>query len=61
MIEVVAVTTKQQLRQFVKFPLKLYEGDPFYVPALYADELNILDPKTSIHQGADAECQCFLC
>jgi len=61
MIEVVAVTTKQQLRQFVKFPLKLYKGDPFYVPALYADELNILDPKKSIHQGADAECQCFLC
>ncbi len=61
MLKVVPVTTKKQLKQFVKFPLKLYKGHPFYVPALYSDELKILNPKTSIHMGEDAECQCFLC
>jgi len=28
------VTTKSELRRFVKFPIDLYKGNPYYVPGL---------------------------
>ena len=37
------VHTKRQLKQFVKFPLRLYRGNPYYVPAMYSGELTTLD------------------
>ena len=61
MYKVVPVTNKKLLRKFVNFPLKLYKKNPFYVPALYDDELKALDPNRSVHQGEDATAQCFLC
>lgn len=36
---VIPVTTARQLRIFVKFPLKLYRGNPYYVPPLIQDEI----------------------
>lgn len=44
-ITVKPVTTRQELRQFVKFPLGLYKGCPHYVPGLYSDEMSTLDPS----------------
>lgn len=41
-VELREVTTLRQLKTFVKFPLSLYKGDPYYVPAMYSDELNTL-------------------
>ncbi len=41
-VEIKEVTTIRQLKTFVKFPLSLYKGSQYYVPALYADELNTL-------------------
>lgn len=41
-VEIKEVTTIRQLKTFTKFPLSLYKGNPYYVPALYADELNTL-------------------
>jgi GNAT superfamily N-acetyltransferase len=38
------VETKAQLKAFVKFPLELYKGCPFYVPNIYLDEMSALDP-----------------
>lgn len=32
-------------KAFVKFPIKLYEGNPYYVPSLVLDELDTLDKK----------------
>ena len=61
MYKIIEVNNKILLRKFINFPLKLYKGCPFYVPALYDDELKILDPKRSMHQGEDATAQCFLC
>ena len=43
-VRVEPVTTSAELRRFVKFPLKLYKGCPYYVPNLYMDELTALDP-----------------
>ncbi len=39
------VTTKRDLRQFIKYPLRLYKDHPYYVPAIYLDELTTLNPK----------------
>lgn len=32
-------------KAFVKFPIKLYEGNPYYVPSLILDELDTLNKK----------------
>ena len=41
----VEVKTPKQLKQFIRFPLKLYRGNPYYVPLLNFDESNTLNPK----------------
>lgn len=40
-----AVESRKQLRAFIKFPLDLYKGCPYYVPNIYMDELSALDPR----------------
>lgn len=41
-VEIVKVTTKRQLRKFIKLNYKLYSGDPYAVPDLYFDLMNTL-------------------
>lgn len=41
-VEIKEVTTLRQLKTFIKFPLSLYKANPYYVPAMYGDELNTL-------------------
>ena len=41
MIEIKKVQTKQQQRDFLKFPLKLYKGNPYFTPPLMMDERKI--------------------
>jgi len=48
MVSVVEVKTKKQMKQFVKFPLRLYKDDPYYVPAFYRDEYNLFFPNKSV-------------
>lgn len=36
------VATLRDLKTFIRFPAKLYQGSPYYVPALFFDELNNL-------------------
>ena len=44
-VSIKAVQSKKELREFIKFPLRLYKGCPYYVPNLYSDELSTLDMK----------------
>ena len=44
-IEIVEVTTKAQLRDFVDYPNKLYADVPQFVPAFYGDDLDDWDRK----------------
>jgi ribosomal protein S18 acetylase RimI-like enzyme len=37
------VRTKRQLKQFIKFPHRLYRGNPYYVPSMFSGERNTLD------------------
>lgn len=44
-VTVKPVESKNDLRKFVKFPLKLYKGCPYYVPGLFSDEMTTLDSE----------------
>ena len=44
-VNIVEVATPRQLKQFIKFPLKLYRNNPYYIPPLNFDERNTLDPR----------------
>ena len=44
-VEIRVVETKQDLKTFVKVPFDLYKGDPYWVPPLIRDEMEIFNPK----------------
>ena len=44
-VTIKTVETKADLKTFVKFPLELYKGCPYYVPNIYVDEMSALDTK----------------
>jgi GNAT superfamily N-acetyltransferase len=41
-VEIREVQSKQELATFIRYPLHLYKDNPYYVPSMYADELNSL-------------------
>ena len=36
------VKTKKDIKEFVEFPLKLYKGNPYFVPCIYSDEVKLI-------------------
>jgi len=42
-IEIKEIHSQRELRDFVRFQMKLYEGNPYFVPGLIVDEVNSLD------------------
>lgn len=58
-IEIRRVTSRSDRMKFIKFPLKLYKNNPYYVPALTFDELNTFNTKKN--PAFDfCEADCFL-
>ncbi|GHU85954.1 hypothetical protein FACS1894153_2110 [Bacteroidia bacterium] len=53
------VSTKKQLKEFVKFPLQLYKNCPYFVPQLNLDCYNLLDTKKNPSYEF-SESKCFL-
>lgn len=47
MINLVTVTTKKQMRDFVHFPFTLYKNNPYWIPPLIADELQTFNPQVN--------------
>ncbi|MDE6842347.1 MAG: GNAT family N-acetyltransferase, partial [Muribaculaceae bacterium] len=39
--------TKSNLKDFTKFQIDLYDGNPYYVPPLISDDVATLDPATN--------------
>lgn len=60
MIEVKQVTNKREMKKFVKFPSDLYRGNPYYVPPIELDELNLTNPKKNA-SFEESEAAYFLC
>lgn len=50
------VETPKDLRKFVNFPLELYRNNPYFVPSLISDELDIWNPaKNPAYKYSDAK------
>lgn len=54
MIHIEEVKTRAQRRAFVQFPLKLYKGNPYFVPPLYMDEMKMFKKNYSYNDQAEA-------
>lgn len=51
------VSSKKEMKDFVRFKIDLYRGSPYAVPPLYMDELTTLDPKKNpAFQFCEAQC-----
>ncbi len=59
MIDILEVKTKKQIKEFVDFPTKLYKDNPYYVPPIRMDEINLFNPKKNISSD-DCEAKFFL-
>jgi GNAT superfamily N-acetyltransferase len=59
MIKIKEVTSKKDLKEFVKFPFKLYKGSKYWVPPIISEEMRTFDKKINpvFH---DAEATLFL-
>ncbi len=56
MVTIREVATKKEQRAFVRFPLKLYKGNKYYVPMLYAGEFDIFSPDYPFNKICDTIC-----
>ena len=54
MVTVEKVCTIQQKREFLEFPLRLYENNPNFVPPLFADERKIFDEDYAYYETSEA-------
>ena len=55
-IQILPVTSRSQLKTFVKFPWRIYQDDPFWIPPLIGEELKALDRKRgTFYQFGEAE------
>ncbi len=55
-MELREVKTKKEIRDFVNFPLRLYKGNPYFVPCFYADELALFRDDYLYRDQADYVC-----
>lgn len=47
-ISIQKVTTKAELKKFIRFNYELYKNNPYSVPDLYDDMLNTFNPKRTL-------------
>ena len=55
-MELREVKTRKEIRDFVNFPLRLYKGNPYFVPCCYADELALFKDDYLYRDQADYVC-----
>lgn len=54
MVEIKEVKTKKEIKTFIEFPLRLYKGNPFFVPPLYAEEKALFKKETVYSEQAES-------
>ncbi len=59
MVEIVEANTRKLMKEFAKFPCDLYKGNPYYVPSLRGDDVNMTDPKKNFN-ARFCDIKCFL-
>lgn len=55
-VEIKAVQTKAQQKEFVKFPLRMYKDCPWFVPPLFGDEMKIFSDKNAYADTCVSKC-----
>ena len=45
MIEIREIESRRELVDFVRFPFQLYKGNPYWVPPIVKEELEMLDKE----------------
>jgi len=58
MVEIREVSTRKDIREFLNFPLRLYKDNPYFVPPLYGDELQMF--KKNYHYYTTCETVFYL-
>lgn len=59
MVTIKEVVTKKDIKNFVRFPIELYKGNPFFVPPFESDEINKFNSKKN-ESYEDCTVKCFL-
>ncbi len=54
MIEVKEVNGRKDIKEFIEFPLRLYKGNPYFVPPLYCDEKALFKKDTVYAEQAES-------
>lgn len=54
MITIKEVQTKKDIKEFIEFPLRLYKGNPYFVPPLYSDEKDLFKKETVYSEQAES-------
>ena len=55
-VQIVPVASRRDLKRFVMFPMELYRGNPYWVPQLISDEMDLLTPaKNPAFENAEAQ------
>ena len=45
MLTIIEVSSKKDRKEFIEYPLRLYKGNPYFVPPLYGDEKKLFTDK----------------
>jgi hypothetical protein len=59
-LRISVAASKEELRQFVDLAFRLYAGDPYWVPPLRKQVLDLLDTKHPFYAGGAADREIFL-
>lgn len=54
MLEIIKVETKRQRKEFIEYPLRMYKGNPYFVPPLYSDEKAMFTDKNIYMRTCDS-------
>jgi len=54
MLEIIKVETKKQRKEFIEYPLRIYKGNPYFVPPLYSDEKAMFTNKNIYMKTCDS-------
>ena len=44
-LQIIPVVTRKERKEFVEYPLRLYKGNPYFVPPFYGDEMKLFTSK----------------
>lgn len=54
MLKIIEVNDRKTRKEFVKYPLRLYKRNPYFVPPLYGDEMKLFGDKNIYHKTCES-------